>query len=163
RAARLRHPQARVRARPALRRAEVAQAVHLVLSRRGRLPRGGHQPHPRRSRRRHPAALPAPGGPLQRARRNLDDRGRGAPQARPAPLVAPPRARRARSDAAVNPLLSRLQPYPFERLRALLAGTAPAAGFSPVDLSIGEPKHPTPAFIREALTRSLDGLAAYPR
>ncbi len=63
----------------------------------------------------------------------------------------------------MNPLLSRLQPYPFERLRALLAGTAPAAGFSPVDLSIGEPKHPTPAFIREALTRSLDGLAAYPR
>jgi len=63
----------------------------------------------------------------------------------------------------VNPLLSRLQPYPFERLRALLAGATPNAALAPIDLSIGEPKHPTPAFIKEALVGSLDGLSTYPR
>jgi len=63
----------------------------------------------------------------------------------------------------VNPLLSRLQPYPFERLRALLAGATPNAALAPIDLSIGEPKHPTPALIKEALVGSLDGLSIYPR
>ena len=63
----------------------------------------------------------------------------------------------------MNPLLSRLQPYPFERLRALLAGATPNAALAPIDLSIGEPKHPTPAFIKEALVGALDGLSTYPR
>jgi N-succinyldiaminopimelate aminotransferase len=62
----------------------------------------------------------------------------------------------------VNPVLSRLQPYPFEKLRALLAGTAPNPALAPIDLSIGEPKHPTPAFIQEALASALHGLAIYP-
>src|SRR5688572_28145160 len=47
RAAGLRHARARVRSRSPLRGAEVAQAVHLVLSRRRHVPRGGDQPHPR--------------------------------------------------------------------------------------------------------------------
>jgi N-succinyldiaminopimelate aminotransferase len=63
----------------------------------------------------------------------------------------------------VNPLLAKLQPYPFERMRALFAGAAPDPKLRPIDLSIGEPKHPTPAFIKEALVGALDGLAAYPR
>jgi N-succinyldiaminopimelate aminotransferase len=62
----------------------------------------------------------------------------------------------------LNPLLGRLQPYPFEKLRALHAEVTPAAGLSPINLSIGEPKHPTPAFVRETLAGALDGLAAYP-
>ncbi len=62
----------------------------------------------------------------------------------------------------MNPDLARLQPYPFEKLRALCAGVTPDAGSTPISLQIGEPKHPTPAFIKEALTRSLAGLAAYP-
>jgi N-succinyldiaminopimelate aminotransferase len=62
----------------------------------------------------------------------------------------------------VNPLLEKLQPYPFEKLRVLLAGTAPSAQFKPINLSIGEPKHPTPALVKEALAGALDGLAAYP-
>jgi N-succinyldiaminopimelate aminotransferase len=62
----------------------------------------------------------------------------------------------------LNPLLERLQPYPFEKLRALLAGVVPNDKFQPINLSIGEPKHPTPALVKEALARSLDGLAAYP-
>ena len=62
----------------------------------------------------------------------------------------------------MNPLLGRLQPYPFEKLRALLAGVTPNASLAPINLSIGEPKHPTPALVTEALTGALEGLAAYP-
>lgn len=58
----------------------------------------------------------------------------------------------------MNPLLSRLQPYPFERLRALMAGVAPPAASS-IRLSIGEPQHPTPDLVRAALVAHLDGLA----
>lgn len=62
----------------------------------------------------------------------------------------------------MNPLLSRLQPYPFERLRALTQDVRPNPDFTPISLGIGEPKHPTPEFLKVALTASLDGLAAYP-
>jgi len=66
----------------------------------------------------------------------------------------------------MNPLLSRLQPYPFERLRQLFDGVVPNPAYLPISLGIGEPKHPTPVFIQDALdaaTRSLpSGLAAYP-
>jgi N-succinyldiaminopimelate aminotransferase len=62
----------------------------------------------------------------------------------------------------LNPLLDRLQPYPFEKLRALLAGTTPNPALRPINLSIGEPKHPTPALVKNALVGALDGLAAYP-
>lgn len=62
----------------------------------------------------------------------------------------------------MNPLLERLQPYPFEKLRALLAGTAPNPALRPINLSIGEPKHPTPDLVKNALIAHLDGLAAYP-
>src|SRR5215218_5757274 len=62
----------------------------------------------------------------------------------------------------MNPLLARLHPYPFERLRALTADITPSPAHRPISLGIGEPKHPTPTFIREALTASLDGLAQYP-
>jgi N-succinyldiaminopimelate aminotransferase len=62
----------------------------------------------------------------------------------------------------LNPLLGRLQPYPFEKLRALLAGVTPNPALAPINLSIGEPKHPTPALVKAALAGALDGLAAYP-
>jgi N-succinyldiaminopimelate aminotransferase len=62
----------------------------------------------------------------------------------------------------LNPLLNKLQPYPFERLRALLAGVEPNPALAPVNLSIGEPKHPTPPVVTEALTGALTGLASYP-
>jgi N-succinyldiaminopimelate aminotransferase len=62
----------------------------------------------------------------------------------------------------MNPDLAKLQPYPFEKLRLLFAGVTPDPGHAPISLSIGEPKHATPAFIMEALTRHLGGLAAYP-
>ncbi|MDL9998038.1 succinyldiaminopimelate transaminase [Variovorax sp. J22P240] len=62
----------------------------------------------------------------------------------------------------MNPLLAKLQPYPFERLRQLFAGVTPNPEFAPISLGIGEPKHPTPAFIKEALSNSLGALAVYP-
>jgi N-succinyldiaminopimelate aminotransferase len=62
----------------------------------------------------------------------------------------------------VNPRLARLQPYPFERLRALLAGSAPDASQAPINLSIGEPRHATPPFILDALAAGGAGIANYP-
>ncbi|MCW8874767.1 MAG: aminotransferase class I/II-fold pyridoxal phosphate-dependent enzyme, partial [Gammaproteobacteria bacterium] len=62
----------------------------------------------------------------------------------------------------MNPLLSRLQPYPFERLNQLKAGVTPPADLTHIALSIGEPRHPTPALITETLIEHLHGLAVYP-
>jgi N-succinyldiaminopimelate aminotransferase len=63
----------------------------------------------------------------------------------------------------MNPLLRQLQPYPFERLRALIAGVTPNAAKRAINLSIGEPKHPTPALILDALARgAAAALANYP-
>lgn len=55
-----------------------------------------------------------------------------------------------------------LKPYPFQRLRELFDGITPNSELKPVNLSIGEPKHPTPQIIKDALVNSLDGLAVYP-
>lgn len=63
-------------------------------------------------------------------------------------------------DSFVNSRLQQLQPYPFEKLRALLTGLAPAQ--PPIRLSIGEPQHPTPALIGQAIAGYLDGLSVYP-
>ncbi len=62
----------------------------------------------------------------------------------------------------MNPNLDRLQPYPFQKLTALLEGVPPPAGLRRIPLHIGEPKHPTPELIKRALVDNLDGLAAYP-
>ena len=63
-------------------------------------------------------------------------------------------------DSFVNSRLQQLQPYPFEKLRALLTGLAPAP--PPIRLSIGEPQHATPAFIGQSIAEHLDGLSVYP-
>ena len=62
----------------------------------------------------------------------------------------------------MNKGLDALQPYPFEKLAALFSDVQPAADRKPIDLSIGEPKHPTPDLIRSALLNNLDGTARYP-
>ena len=66
----------------------------------------------------------------------------------------------------MNPLLSQLQPYPFERLKALFAGVTPNPALRPISLGIGEPKHATPSLVTDALTASAtalpSGLAVYP-
>lgn len=62
----------------------------------------------------------------------------------------------------MNQALTQLQPYPFEKLRTLLAGAQPPADKRPIALSIGEPKHKSPAFVAETLSANLDQLAVYP-
>ena len=62
----------------------------------------------------------------------------------------------------MNPLLGRLNPYPFERLRQLSAGIVPSTAHRPISLGIGEPRHPTPALVEDAIRASLAGLSAYP-
>jgi N-succinyldiaminopimelate aminotransferase len=62
----------------------------------------------------------------------------------------------------MNPLLARLHPYPFERLRALTQDITPNPAYTPISLGLGEPRHPTPALIQQALRDNLKGLANYP-
>lgn len=62
----------------------------------------------------------------------------------------------------MNPNLSKLQPYPFQRLRDLFQSITPNPQLSAINLSIGEPKHATPALIKNALVSNLAGLANYP-
>ncbi|WP_280155274.1 succinyldiaminopimelate transaminase [Piscinibacter sp. XHJ-5] len=62
----------------------------------------------------------------------------------------------------MNPLLARLHPYPFERLRALTRDIVPNPELKPIGLGIGEPRHPTPKLIQQALVDNLKGLASYP-
>ena len=62
----------------------------------------------------------------------------------------------------MNPELARLQAYPFERLALLFKDVTPASAYTPISLSIGEPKHASPAFVKQALVDNLSQLAVYP-
>ena len=62
----------------------------------------------------------------------------------------------------MNPNLQQLHRYPFERLKELLAGVTPAEHLKPISLSIGEPKHQPPAFVKQALVENIDRIAVYP-
>jgi N-succinyldiaminopimelate aminotransferase len=62
----------------------------------------------------------------------------------------------------MNPLLARLQPYPFERWRELTRDITPNPAYAPISLGIGEPKHPAPPLLEAALMRALPGLSSYP-
>ena len=61
----------------------------------------------------------------------------------------------------MNPDLERLHPYPFEKLGTLFADL-PASDKSPVAFSIGEPQHPAPDFVQQALRDNTALLAKYP-
>ncbi|MBH9552955.1 succinyldiaminopimelate transaminase [Inhella gelatinilytica] len=62
----------------------------------------------------------------------------------------------------MNPRLALLQPYPFERLRALQADVTPNPALSAISLGLGEPRHPAPTLVLEALKNNLAGLSNYP-
>ena len=64
----------------------------------------------------------------------------------------------------MNPHLSLLQAYPFERLRQLFAAVSPNPDLRPISLGIGEPRHATPALIKQAYCDAImgTGLAGYP-
>jgi N-succinyldiaminopimelate aminotransferase len=61
----------------------------------------------------------------------------------------------------MNPDLDLLQPYPFEKLRALLADISPA-DLDPISLSVGEPRHTAPVIVQDALRDALGSLEQYP-
>lgn len=62
----------------------------------------------------------------------------------------------------MNPNLERLQPYPFEKMRQLFSDLTPPADKSPIALSIGEPRHPSPPFVLQRISDNLNRLANYP-
>jgi N-succinyldiaminopimelate aminotransferase len=62
----------------------------------------------------------------------------------------------------MNPMLGRLHAYPFERLRELTQGIRPRAGFGPISLGLGEPRHRAPELVLQALREGMDGISIYP-
>jgi N-succinyldiaminopimelate aminotransferase len=62
----------------------------------------------------------------------------------------------------MNPLLGRLNAYPFERLRVLTRDVVPNPALRAISLGIGEPRHPAPPLVEQALCQHLDGLSSYP-
>ena len=62
----------------------------------------------------------------------------------------------------MNPRLDLLSPYPFEKLRALYSGVTPDPAKRAISLSLGEPRHPTPRLIIDALTAAAGAFANYP-
>ncbi len=66
------------------------------------------------------------------------------------------------AETAMNPDLNLLQPYPFQKLASLFHDVTANPDLSAISLAIGEPKHDTPQFIKDALIANLAGLANYP-
>jgi N-succinyldiaminopimelate aminotransferase len=79
---------------------------------------------------------------------------------RSTPISAP--TEKPIANPIMNPFLNKLHPYPFEKLRQLFAGMTPNPQLPEIKLSIGEPQHATPDFIKQALVAGLAGLSSYP-
>jgi N-succinyldiaminopimelate aminotransferase len=62
----------------------------------------------------------------------------------------------------MNPGLKYCHPYPFEKLAQLKQGIIAPQDKAHISLSIGEPTHPTPTFIQDALFEHVQGLGTYP-
>ncbi|MFP6682410.1 MAG: succinyldiaminopimelate transaminase [Gammaproteobacteria bacterium] len=62
----------------------------------------------------------------------------------------------------MNPGLEHLQPYPFERLAQMRSALEPPSDLQPINMSIGEPQHPTPEFIQAALIAAIGTTGKYP-
>ena len=62
----------------------------------------------------------------------------------------------------MNPDLDKLQPYPFEKLRTLMAGTKPDKTLPHIAWSIGEPKHEPPAFALQTFRDEIQKFRQYP-
>lgn len=61
----------------------------------------------------------------------------------------------------MNPVINQLHPYPFEKLAKLFSDLTPAS-VPAISLSIGEPKHAAPEFVKQVLIDSLSHLSTYP-
>lgn len=62
----------------------------------------------------------------------------------------------------MNPDLNKLHPYPFEKLRKLLAEKPHTGSLEHIALSIGEPKHTPPQFVLDSLVENMARIANYP-
>ena len=62
----------------------------------------------------------------------------------------------------MNPNIEKLHPYPFEKLTLLKRGISPPAHLNPISLSIGEPTHKAPEFVKQTFSDSLVELNRYP-
>ena len=62
----------------------------------------------------------------------------------------------------MNPDLDRLHPYQFEKLTKLKSGISVPEDLTSISLGIGEPKHPSPEFVKQVIADNLDKLANYP-
>lgn len=62
----------------------------------------------------------------------------------------------------MNPNIEKLHPYPFEKLALLKCGISPPAHLKPISLSIGEPTHKAPEFVKQTFSDSLVELNRYP-
>lgn len=62
----------------------------------------------------------------------------------------------------MNPNLTRLHPYPFEKLARLFSDLKPSPELPNIALSIGEPRHASPDFVKQALVDNLKHLSTYP-
>lgn len=61
----------------------------------------------------------------------------------------------------MNPLLQSLHPYPFEKLAKLYQGLE-TPELPPINFGIGEPQHPSPAFIQQAVIDNIALMSKYP-
>lgn len=62
----------------------------------------------------------------------------------------------------LNERLEALRGSAFRRLAALIAATNPRTNLSPIDLSVGEPQHQPPAFVRSVIDSNADSWNRYP-
>lgn len=62
----------------------------------------------------------------------------------------------------LNARMDAVGDYSFDRLRALLDGIEPPAGMAPIALSLGEPQHAPPDFLRETVAAEEAGWSKYP-
>lgn len=62
----------------------------------------------------------------------------------------------------MNEHLASLHPYPFEKLARLFSDITPPKDLENIALSIGEPRHKSPDFVKQALVDNLKHLSSYP-
>ena len=62
----------------------------------------------------------------------------------------------------MNPRLALLHDYPFQKLARLFADMEAPAEKTAIKLSVGEPKHPAPEIVLEAMRENLAQLSVYP-
>jgi N-succinyldiaminopimelate aminotransferase len=88
--------------------------------------------------------------------------GLGGPTTADRPFLAGDRMLQDPPSTPSSDPLARLPRYPFERLHRLLDDVQPRAGLTPIIMSLGEPRRPSPAIIAETLTREAAGWGRYP-